>query len=125
MFDHAVPPCSTLLIFVALLSGNVPLCFHREVQPLNTDFATSDRFASYLAFHSDGRACRVLTGERHSFLMNCAVLLLACVCQNTSIAWLTHQFKVARFVGCPATVATPHQPTSLLPAMGIETFSHA
>lgn len=95
------------------------------VCPLYIDFAASDRFARYLAFHSSGHACQVLTGERHSFLINGTMLLLACVCQTTSIAWLTHQFKVARFVGCPATIITTLSPLYLPPHLPLEAFSHA
>lgn len=114
------------LVSQKLFSWNLPVCCYRGVQ-----YVPLDRFAWYLAFHSSGHACQVLTRGRHSFLINCTLLLLACVCQTTSIAWLTHQFKVAWFVGCPATVATPPpRPQSLipppfLPAAGIEAFSHA
>lgn len=95
----------------ALLTSHLPDRRHRDVH-----YVPSDRFAWYLVFHSSGHACQVLTRARHSFLINCTLVLLARFCQTTSIAWLTHQFKVARFVGCPATVATPPIPISSLPS---------
>lgn len=112
---------------VVLFSWILPPCSYRDVQcvPL-------DRSARYLDFQNTGQACQLLTRGRQSFLINCTVLLPACVCQTTSIAWLTHQFKVAWFVGCPATVGNPPFPSTLpphlpfcLPAAGIEAFSHA
>lgn len=125
MFDvwHGFPTCFTKPIAVLLSYWNLPVWPYRDIQ-----YVPSDRFDIW-AFHRSGHACQVLTRRWHSFLINCTMPLLACVCPTTSVAWLTHQFKVAWFVGCPAAVTTalPSSPIPppFLPAVGIEAFSHA
>lgn len=114
--------CSTHLIALIMLPWNFAVYSYRDVQYVPSTLTLLDIWP----FIAVDMLVRYWQGERHSLLINCTVFLLACDCQNTSIAWLTHQFKVAWFVGCPATIATPHQSTSLLfPATGIEAFSHA
>lgn len=128
--SHLYLLCVTQWTTIIMLSWNLPVCPCSDLQYVTstlTLWSLTD-FVRYLAFHSGRHACQVSTGERHSFLINCTMLLLTRVCQTTSIAWLTHQFKVAQFVGRPATVANPPPPPPpppVLPAAGIEAFSHA
>lgn len=97
--------------------------------PLHIDFAATDRFSSYLAFHSCGHACQVLTGGKTQ-LFDKLHDALACLCLSEYINRLANpSVQGSCFVGCPASAAAPHHlsshPTLPLPTAGIKAFSHA
>lgn len=123
----------------------MPLCdvTQGDILFCQTFFFPSPNFWSYTAtspparvpdtllFGRGGQACQVSTRGKTRLFDK--LLLPACVCQSASAAWLTHQFEVARFVGCTACVAarhpatpwvpSPHLPS--LPAAGVRAFRHA